>query len=99
MPPMRKHQMESEGAIMGTGFQWSPPIDKTNYVKGPLKSIMARKFWRGADGSVPEDAIIIQSSTFAASFIEGLAEAGIEGADKLLEDLKRLEILQIWIGE
>ena len=60
---------------------------------------MARKFWDGADGSVSENAIIIEAYTTAEAFIEGLAEAGVEGADKLLEDLQRLRILQIWIGE
>ncbi|WP_242890225.1 hypothetical protein [Actinomadura litoris] len=69
-----------------------PPAHELSY---ELKKAIAQRAW-GHDGSLHGDEITIGPDW--VPYLEGLSDAGIDGADELIKAIKDHERVLIWIG-
>jgi hypothetical protein len=69
-----------------------PPVEELPY---QLKKAVAQRLW-GHDGSLYGDAVMIGKSM--VDYLEGLADAGIDGAADLIAAINEHGAVVIWIS-
>lgn len=89
-----------EGAVVSTTMYWRPapktPPPGTD-LPDTLKRIIADRFW-DHDGTLYAEAAQLGTQSDLA-YLEGLRDAGVAGADELLEAIRKHGAIEIWIGE
>lgn len=60
-----------------------------------LKYAIARRFW-GHDGSLYGDEIEMDKSSIG--YLEGLVDGGVDGAQELIDAIRKETVVQLWIG-
>jgi hypothetical protein len=61
-----------------------------------LKSLLAKRYWE-QDGSLKGGPTTLTSADIA--YLSGLSDAGIKGADELIEAINKYEAVEIFIEE
>lgn len=84
---------------MSSTLYWRPePKDKNNLDDG-LKRILGKHFWC-QDGSLGSSKIKLDiGNREFIKYFEGLKDAGVPDAEKLLEAVEKYGSIIIWIGE
>jgi hypothetical protein len=80
---------------MSTSLYYLPviPTKKLGGFKNPLKAIISKKFLNH-DGSLGSNRFTLDYDHI--EYIEGLVDAGIEDADKLLSAIREYKMIEIW---
>lgn len=73
--------------------QVDPPRNDLPYA---LKHAIARRFW-GHDGSLYGEEIMFDKAMLG--YLEGLADAKVDGASDLVAAIKTHGVVSVWIGE
>jgi hypothetical protein len=70
---------------MSTNLYWRP-ISAGQQLPGQLKPFLAKRLWN-SDGSISQEDIVVDSELIP--YLEGLADAGVEGAHQLIGAIQR----------
>ncbi len=83
---------------MSLSLHWRPAQPAQSWPRLPyaLKSVIARRLW-GHDGSVPGEETLVGLSEI--DYLDGLADAGVDGALELRNAIKNYGAVFVWIGD
>jgi len=71
-----------------------PPAEELPY---QLKKALSVRLW-GHDGSLYGDKVELNKATPIIPYLEGLADAGVEGAEELIRAINIHDAVVVWIG-
>ena len=79
---------------MSSNLMWKPVIVHDGYcLPQKLKFVISRKLW-DTDGSCGAGEVVISERDIP--YLEGLRDAGIDGADVLIEAIKKHGVVSLW---
>lgn len=83
---------------MSLSMYWKPAHPAQTWPSLPyaLKSAIARRFW-DHDGSMPGGGVELSHGD--VSYLEGLNDAGVEGAHILIDAITQHRAVIVWIGD
>lgn len=82
---------------MSKNLYWKPVLPNKKYdLPDMLRYVIAKKIW-GNDGTLTSEGIELDSSIVL--YLEGLRDAGVAGAEELIEAINKYEKVEIWISE
>lgn len=81
---------------MSTNLYYEPHSPKAQVLGTRLKYIIAQKYFNH-DGSISSEHIYLSEGEIP--YFEGLGDAGVEDADKLVEVIKKHKGAWVWIAE
>lgn len=83
---------------MSSTLYWRPApkdVPPAESLPFELKKAIARRFW-DHDGSLHGEEIEVD--TEGVPYLEGLSDAGVDGADELLQAIREHGRVLLWIG-
>jgi len=86
---------------MSTSLYWTPAPRDVPPAEGlpyELKKAIAQRLW-GHDGSVYGEKVELSRATAIIPYLEGLADAGVDGAAELIRAINTHDSVLVWIGE
>lgn len=85
---------------MTTTMYWRPApkdVPPAHDLPDTLKRALANRIW-DHDGTLHGESVQIGTQTDLA-YLEGLRDAGVDGAQELLTAIRKNGLVELWIGE
>jgi hypothetical protein len=75
---------------------WKPVIpQRENTLPDNLKYILGKKYWNH-DGTLTSPPLVLDEDNL--EYLSGLVDAGVEGAEELVEAIRKHGRVEIWIS-
>lgn len=78
---------------MGSNLLWKPKVTEGEPLPYKLKRVISRKLW-DTDGSCGEGEATVDESLLP--YLEGLKDAGIDGAEELIDIINTHKEVVLW---
>jgi len=87
---------------MSTSLYWTPApgdVPPAEELPFELKKAIAQRLW-GHDGSLWGEKVELSRANAAIiPYLEGLADAGVDGAAELIRAINTHDAVLVWVGE
>lgn len=78
---------------MSSTLMWQPIREPGGCLPDELKKVISRRLW-GTDGSCGIGVAPVDRSDI--SYLEGLRDGGVKGADELIKLIRKHDKIQLW---
>ena len=78
---------------MSSTLMWKPVTQANGYLPDELKRTISRKLW-DTDGSIGGGVEVVDGKDIP--YLEGLRDAGVKGADELIDLIRVHGAIELW---